>query len=125
MEFYVCKSDSIFYGSIFFFGILSILLSLVIIILAFYIAVRKPDQEKLSSYECGFEPFEDARNKFDVRFYIIAILFIVFDIEVIFLYPWVMSLSSIGNSGFWSMIIFLILLIIGFIYEVIKGALEW
>jgi NADH-quinone oxidoreductase subunit A len=85
----------------------------------------KPDSEKLSAYECGFEPFEDARRKFDVRFYLVAILFIIFDLEVAFLFPWAVSLGDIGLFGFWSMMVFLGVLTVGFIYEWNKGALDW
>ena len=91
----------------------------------FIIGESKPDKEKLSSYECGFEAFDDARGRFDVRFYLVAILFIIFDLEVAFLFPWAVSLGKIGMFGFWSMIIFLFFLTIGFIYEWKKGALEW
>ena len=92
---------------------------------AIIIAVRKPDPEKLSAYECGFKAFDDARMKFDVRFYLVSILFIIFDLEVAFLFPWAVSLGKIGLYGFWSMMIFLAVLTIGFIYEWRKGALEW
>jgi len=88
-------------------------------------ARQKPYAEKLSAYECGFEPFDDARRRFDVRFYLVAILFIIFDLEVAFLFPWAVSLSHIGLLGFWSMIGFLAVLTVGFIYEWCKGALEW
>lgn len=86
---------------------------------------QNPDSEKLSAYECGFDAFDDARSKFDVRYYLVAILFIIFDLEVAFLFPWAVSLSDIGMLGFWSMIVFLGILTIGFIYEWKKGALEW
>ena len=86
---------------------------------------NKPDPEKLSPYECGFEAFEDARMKFDVRYYLVAILFILFDLEIAFLFPWAVSLGDIGVFGFWSMIVFLAVLTVGFIYEWRKGALEW
>ena len=86
---------------------------------------NKPDKEKLSAYECGFEAFDDARGRFDVRFYLVAILFIIFDLEVAFLFPWAITLGKIGLFGFWSMMIFLTVLTIGFIYEWKKGALEW
>lgn len=86
---------------------------------------RKGDVEKLSPYECGFEAFTDARAKFDVRFYLVAILFIIFDLEVAFLFPWAISLGEVGKFGFWSMMAFLAVLTIGFIYEWKKGALEW
>ena len=89
------------------------------------IAVRNPDPEKLSAYECGFNAFDDARMKFDVRFYLVSILFIVFDLEVAFLFPWAVALKEVGVAGFWSMMVFLAVLTIGFIYEWRKGALEW
>ena len=91
----------------------------------FIFAVSKPDSEKLSAYECGFEAFDDARGRFDVRFYLVALLFIIFDLEVAFLFPWAITLGKIGLFGFWSMMIFLSILTIGFIYEWKKGALEW
>jgi NADH-quinone oxidoreductase subunit A len=93
--------------------------------LSFVIGESNPDNEKLSAYECGFEAFDDARGRFDVRFYLVAILFIIFDLEVAFLFPWAISLGNIGIFGFWSMMIFLLILTIGFIYEWKKGALEW
>ena len=92
---------------------------------ALIIAIRNPDPEKTSAYECGFDAFDDARMKFDVRFYLVAILFIIFDLEVAFLFPWAVSLKEVGVFGFWSMMIFLAVLTIGFIYEWRKGALEW
>ena len=92
---------------------------------ALILAVRKPDPEKLSAYECGFNAFDDARMKFDVRFYLVAILFIIFDLEVAFLFPWAVSLKEVGLFGFWSMMVFLAILTVGFIYEWRKGALEW
>ena len=88
-------------------------------------ARQKPYAEKLSAYECGFEPFDDARRRFDVRFYLVAILFIIFDLEVAFLFPWAVSLSEIGLFGFLSMVGFLAVLTVGFVYEWCKGALEW
>lgn len=97
-----------------------------LLVIASMIAGRqKPDSEKLSAYECGFEAFEDARRKFDVRYYLVAILFIIFDLEVAFLFPWAVSLGEIGVFGFWSMVIFLGVLTVGFAYEWRKGALEW
>ena len=93
--------------------------------LSFLIAKQKPDSEKLSPYECGFEAFEDARSKFDVRFYLVSILFIIFDLEIAFLFPWAIALGDIGMFGFWSMMIFLGVLTVGFVYEWKKGALEW
>lgn len=100
-------------------------LSIVMVAIPFVIAVRRPDKEKLSSYECGFEPFGDARGQFDVRFYLVAILFIIFDLEIAFLFPWAITLGEIGFFGFWSMMLFLAVLTVGFIYEWNKGALEW
>jgi NADH-quinone oxidoreductase subunit A len=92
---------------------------------SFVLARQRPDSEKLSPYECGFDPFEDARVRFDVRYYLVAILFIIFDLEVAFLFPWAVSLGDIGIFGFWSMIVFLGVLTVGFAYEWNKGALEW
>ena len=100
-------------------------LAAVMIIASLIVAQQRPDPEKLSAYECGFEPFEDARIKFDVRFYLVAILFIIFDLEVAFLFPWAVTLGEIGVYGFWSMFIFLSILTVGFVYEWRKGALEW
>jgi NADH-quinone oxidoreductase subunit A len=104
---------------------IAIALATILVFVPFIIAPKKPDAEKLSAYECGFDPYGDARGKFDVRFYLVAILFIIFDLEVAFLFPWAVSLSEIGEFGFWSMMIFLGILTIGFIYEWKKGALEW
>ena len=95
------------------------------ILAGFLLAPHKPDSEKLSPYECGFEAFEDSRMRFDVRYYLIAILFIIFDLEIAFLFPWAVVLDSIGLFGFVAMMIFLGILVIGFIYEWKKGALEW
>ena len=100
-------------------------ISIAMILASVIIGARKPDPEKNSAYECGFDAFDDARMKFDVRFYLVAILFIIFDLEVAFLFPWAIMLSDIGVFGFWSMIVFLGILTIGFIYEWRKGALEW
>jgi NADH-quinone oxidoreductase subunit A len=100
-------------------------IALALMLAPMLIAYRKPDPEKLSAYECGFNAFDDARMKFDVRFYLVSILFIIFDLEVAFLFPWAVSLGKIGNFGFWSMMVFLAVLTIGFIYEWRKGALEW
>jgi NADH-quinone oxidoreductase subunit A len=96
-----------------------------LMVLPLLLAPAKPDPEKLSAYECGFPAFDDARMKFDVRFYLVSILFIIFDLEVAFLFPWAISLKSIGMFGFWSMVTFLAVLTVGFIYEWKKGALEW
>ncbi len=100
-------------------------LAAVFIIASLIVARQKPDSEKLSSYECGFDAFDDARGRFDVRFYLVAILFIIFDLEVAFLFPWAVALGDIGLLGFWSMVVFLAVLTIGFAYEWKKGALEW
>ena len=100
-------------------------LSGIIILASYVVAPQRPDPEKLSAYECGFEAFADARGKFDVRFYLVAILFIIFDLEVAFLFPWAVSLGKIGLFGFWSMVVFLAILTVGFIYEWKKGGLEW
>ncbi len=100
-------------------------ITLALMLAPLLLAYRNPDPEKLSAYECGFNAFDDARMKFDVRFYLVSILFIIFDLEVAFLFPWAVSLGKIGLFGFWSMMIFLAVLTIGFIYEWRKGALEW
>src|SRR5262245_347868 len=100
-------------------------LSAAMVIASMIIGRQKPDSEKLSAYECGFEAFGDARSQFDVRFYLVAILFIIFDLEVAFLFPWAITLGEIGLFGFWSMVVFLAVLTIGFVYEWKKGALEW
>ncbi len=100
-------------------------LSLVMVVASLVAARQKPDSEKLSAYECGFDAFDDARRRFDVRFYLVAILFIIFDLEVAFLFPWAVALGDIGLFGFWSMMAFLGVLTVGFIYEWKKGALEW
>ncbi len=95
------------------------------VLASFLVARQKPDAEKNSAYECGFEAFADARTKFDVRFYLVAILFIIFDLEIAFLFPWALALKNIGLFGFWSMIVFLGVLTVGFVYEWKKGALDW
>jgi NADH-quinone oxidoreductase subunit A len=100
-------------------------MTMMILMASFMVARQRPDTEKLSPYECGFDPFEDTRGRFDVRYYLVAILFIIFDLEVAFLFPWAVSLGNIGMFGFWSMMFFLAILTIGFIYEWKKGALEW
>ena len=96
-----------------------------LMIAPFILAFKQPDPEKLSAYECGFNAFDDARMKFDVRFYLVAILFIIFDLEVAFLFPWAITFGDLGAFGFWSMMVFLGVLTVGFIYEWRKGALEW
>ncbi len=104
---------------------ISLAIGLVLMVAPFVVAFKAPDPEKLSAYECGFNAFDDARMKFDVRFYLVAILFIIFDLEVAFLFPWAVSFGSLGWFGFWSMSVFLFILTVGFIYEWKKGALEW
>jgi NADH-quinone oxidoreductase subunit A len=104
---------------------IAIVIAGAMVMAAFLIARQRPDSEKVSPYECGFEAFDDARGQFDVRFYLVAILFIIFDLEVAFLFPWAVSLGEIGVFGFWTMVIFLLILTIGFVYEWRKGALEW
>ena len=104
---------------------IALALGLLLLLSATIIAVRNPDSEKVSAYECGFNAFDDARMKFDVRFYLVSILFIIFDLEIAFLFPWAISLGNIGILGFTSMMIFLFILTIGFIYEWKKGALDW
>ena len=96
-----------------------------LLIAPFIVAYSRPDPEKLSAYECGFNAFDDARMKFDVRFYLVSILFIIFDLEVAFLFPWAVAFKEVGLFGFWSMMTFLGVLTIGFVYEWKKGALEW
>jgi NADH-quinone oxidoreductase subunit A len=98
---------------------------LLLLVLGWVLGPRRPDAEKVSAYECGFEPFEDTRSRFDVRYYLVAILFIIFDLEIAFLFPWAVSLDTVGGFGLVSMGIFLAVLVVGFIYEWKKGALEW
>jgi NADH-quinone oxidoreductase subunit A len=100
-------------------------IALALLVVPFIVAYMRPDPEKLSAYECGFNAFDDARMKFDVRFYLVAILFIIFDLEVTFLFPWAVAFGDLGLFGYWSMMVFLGVLTIGFIYEWRKGALEW
>ena len=113
------------YLSIIIFLAVALILSIGFIFINFVFSPKKPDPEKLSTYECGFEAFNDSRMEFDVRFYLVAILFIIFDLEIAFLFPWAISLGKIGLFGFVSMMIFLFILTIGFIYEWKKGALDW
>ena len=113
------------YLPIFIFIVIAFSMSLGFALISGIVGHKKPDKEKLSAYECGFEPFEDARVKFDVRFYFVAILFIIFDLEVAFLFPWAISLSLIGLVGYFSMMIFLLILTVGFVYEWKNGALDW
>jgi NADH-quinone oxidoreductase subunit A len=103
----------------------ALVIGLALLLSAIVIAISRPDPEKLAAYECGFAAFDDARMKFDVRFYLVAILFIIFDLEVAFLFPWAVALGDIGVFGFWSMFVFLVILTVGYAYEWRKGALEW
>ena len=105
--------------------VVSFILSMLILGLSFVFSTQKADPEKVSAYECGFDPFDDARARFDIRFYLVAILFIIFDLEVTFLFPWAISLNKIDLFGSWSMVTFLLILPIGFVYEWRKGALDW
>lgn len=113
------------YLPILLFLLIALVMAAVMVTLSFLVAKQNPDPEKLSAYECGFDAFDDARSKFDVRFYLVAILFIIFDLEIAFMFPWAISLGEIGLFGFWSMVAFLGVLTVGFIYEWNKGALEW
>jgi len=107
------------------FLVMGVLFGLVPMMMGFMVAPNRPDSEKLSPYECGFEAFEDSRMKFDVRYYLVAILFIIFDLEIAFLFPWAVVLDQVGMYGFMAMVIFLAVLVVGFIFEWKKGALEW
>ena len=113
------------YLTIIIFLAIALILSLGFLILNFAFSPNNPDPEKLSAYECGFEPFNDSRMEFDIRFYLVAILFIIFDLEIAFLFPWAITLGNLGLFGFFSMMLFLFILTIGFIYEWKKGALDW
>lgn len=113
------------YGYLLIYVVLSMLLSVVIVLLSMLLVLRKTDIEKVSAYECGFHPFQDTRMKFDVRFYLVAILFIIFDLEITYLFPWGIVLGNIGKLGYYSMWVFIMILVVGFYYEWNKGALEW
>ena len=128
INYFLNINESLFkneYITILIYLVIAILLSIIIVGLSYLLAIQNPETEKLSTYECGFEPYEDARHKFDVKFYLVAILFIVFDIETMFLLPWTVSLSQLNLLGFWSMVDFIIELGIGFVYIWYIGALEW
>ena len=107
------------------FVVIALAMAAIVISLGFFLGPRRPDSAKLSPYECGVEAFEDSRMKFDVRYYLVAILFILFDLEIAFLFPWAVVLEEIGAFGFWAMVVFLGILVVGFAYEWMKGALEW
>nr|YP_004339018.1 NADH dehydrogenase subunit 3 [Coccomyxa subellipsoidea C-169]ADY75460.1 NADH dehydrogenase subunit 3 [Coccomyxa subellipsoidea C-169] len=113
------------YLAIFIYFLIATGLAIILLGVSFLASTRKPDPEKISAYECGFDPFDDARSRFDVQFYLVAILFIIFDLEVTFLFPWALVLNRVGLFGFWSMMAFLLILTIGFVYEWRKGALDW
>ena len=104
---------------------IAIALAVIIVAASYIVAQQRPDSEKVSAYECGFEAFDDARSKFDVRFYLVAILFIIFDLEVAFLFPWAVAFGDLSDAAFWSMMVFLAVLTAGFAYEWKKGAMEW
>lgn len=127
-NYFLNLNESLFkfeYLAILIFLIVAILLSLIIVGFSYLLSIQNPESEKLSTYECGFEPYEDSRHKFDVKFYLVAILFIIFDIETMFLLPWSVTLSQLNLLGFWSMIDFIIELGVGFVYVWYIGALEW
>jgi len=113
------------YFPILLFILVGLVLGGVLLSVGAILSPRRPNAEKLSPYECGFEAFEDARMKFDVRYYLVAILFILFDLEIAFLFPWAVVIQDIGLAGFWAMMVFLLILVVGFAYEWKKGALEW
>ena len=127
-NYFLNLNESLFkfeYLVILIFLIVAVLLSLIIVGLSYLLSIQNPEPEKLSTYECGFEPYEDSRHKFDVKFYLVAILFIIFDIETMFLLPWSITLSQLNLLGFWSMVDFIIELGVGFVYVWYIGALEW
>jgi len=113
------------YLPILIFLIVGLIMGIALFFMGYMLGPHRPDSEKMSPYECGFEAFEDARMKFDVRYYLVAILFIIFDLEIAFFFPWAVALRKIGMVGFWAMMLFLGVLLVGFIYEWRKGALEW
>ena len=113
------------YLPILLFVFVALVIGVALLVIGSLLGPKRPDGEKLSPYECGFEAFEDARMRFDVRYYLVAILFIIFDLEIAFLFPWAVSLREIGATGFWAMMIFLGILVVGFVYEWKKGALDW
>ena len=113
------------YLALMIFAGLACVIAIGLLVAPFLLAYKAPDAEKLSAYECGFNAFDDARMKFDIRFYLVSLLFIIFDLEVAFLFPWSIAFADVGTLGFWSMMVFLAVLTIGFVYEWKKGALEW
>jgi NADH:ubiquinone oxidoreductase subunit 3 (subunit A) len=113
------------YIGIFLYLVVATALASVLIGVSYVVATTRADPEKISAYECGFDPFDDARSRFDIQFYLVAILFIIFDLEVSFLFPWALTLHQVGVFGYWSMMVFLLILTVGFVYEWRKGALDW
>lgn len=113
------------YFIIFIFFVTALAIAILVVLLPNILTRKRYNKDKLSPYECGFEPFDDARNPFDIRFYLVGILFLIFDIEIAFLIPWAVNLGKLGKYGFWSMMFFLFVLTVGFIYEWKKGALDW
>jgi len=113
------------YSKVLIFMLIALILAAILFSLSYIAVLKRGDLEKVSAYECGFDPFSDARSKFDVRFYLVAILFIIFDLEITFLFPWAVTLRSLDLYGYLSMLYFLIILTIGFVYEWKKGALDW
>jgi NADH-quinone oxidoreductase subunit A len=125
LEYLFDSKKELEYSWIGFFILFNFFISSLLLGISYFLIPQNPYKEKISAYECGFEPFEDARSKFDVRFYIVAILFLVFDIEVIFLFPWSIAFNSLNTTAFWAMFFFLFVLILGFFYEIYKNALTW
>lgn len=129
MNFNILRLDNLMvyevYSQILIYILYSFGIALLFLTLSYLLAIQSPYFEKLTAYECGFEPFEDARNQFNVSFYIVAILFLIFDVELLYLFPWCLVVSYCGTTGFWTMIIFLLILAVGFLYEVMQGALNW
>jgi len=113
------------FSTLLIFAAFSLFLAVLLFLLSFLFSVSSSDAEKASAYECGFNPFEDARTQFDIRFYLVAILFIIFDLEISFLFPWALVLKTVAPFGFWTMFLFLFILTVGFVFEWQKGALEW
>lgn len=113
------------YINIIIFAFISILIVFILLLLSYLVSPKNINVEKLSAYECGFEPFDEARKSFDIQFYIVGVLFLIFDLEIAFIFPWAISLKSLGLFGFWTMIIFYLLINLGFIYEWQRGALDW
>ncbi len=118
-------SDTMDYFLLYIFIILSLFIAMLILFLSYFLVPQNYDTEKLSAYECGFDPFEDSRKQFDVKFYLVGILFIIFDLEISFLFPWAFCMKQISHIAFGNMVVFLLILTLGFVYEWTKGALDW